>query len=160
MYYYFFLICKSKLYQIYWVSYIWTHILCFSHSSTAPTNLLFSQLVYWVLFLLNFSEAGLISSLFCTILSFCTKLLPSTKNVWNISHLIKKNPSLDSSSPLALPISLLCFLLELQTCFYFLHFLFSAWIFYLNPHVWLFHSTPEPITVRFFPVSASCKIIC
>lgn len=99
MYYYFFLICKSKLYQIYWVSYIWTHILCFSHSSTAPTNLLFSQLVYWVLFLLNFSEAGLISSLFCTILSFCTKLLPSTKNVWNISHLIKKNPSLDSSSP-------------------------------------------------------------
>ena len=98
MYYYFFLICKIKLYQIYWVSYIWTHILCFSRGSTAPTNPLFPQLVYWVLFLLNFSEAGLISSLFCTILSFCTKLLLSTKSVQNISHLIKKNLSLGSSS--------------------------------------------------------------
>lgn len=81
------------------MSYIRTHILCFSCSSTAPTDPLFPRLVYWVLFLRNFSEAGLISALFCTILSFCTKLLPSTKSVRNISHLIKKNPSLDSSSP-------------------------------------------------------------
>ena len=101
------------------MSYIRTHILCFSCSSTAPTNPLFPRLVYWVLLLRNFSEAGLISALFCTILSFCTKLLPSTKSVRNSSHLIKRNPSLDSSSPTSSAYFSIHFMLELHTCFCF-----------------------------------------
>ena len=54
---------------------------------------------------------------------------------------LKRTPPLTPHPPLALTISLLHFMLELHTCFCFFHFLFSAWIFYLNPHVWLPHST-------------------
>lgn len=160
MYYYFFLTCKIKLYQIYWVSYIWTHILCCSRRSMAPTNPLFPNLY-----------TGSSSSLTSLRLDWSLpSSAPSFLSALNYSHQLKvcgtslislkRTPLLTPHPSLALPISLLHFLLELQTCFYFLHFLFSVWIFYLNLHVWLFHSTPELTTVRFFPISASCKSIC